>query len=43
MNRILKKGAMVAGALCLAGAAQAANHQMWLEQTIEGSLVKEGD
>ena len=43
MNRILKKGAMVAGALYLAGAAQGANHQMWLEQTIEGSPVKEGD
>ena len=43
MNRIQKKGAMVLGALCLAGSAQAANHQMWLEQTIEGSPVKEGD
>lgn len=43
MNKIQKKGAMVLGALCLAGAAQGANHQMWLEQTIEGSPVKEGD
>ena len=43
MNRIQKKGAMVLGALCLAGAAQGANHQMWLKQTIEGSPVKEGD
>ena len=43
MNRIQKKGAMVLGALCLAGAAQGANHQMWLKQTIEGSPVKDGD
>ena len=41
MNTVKRYGVVLGGVLAMAGAAMAGN-QVWLKQTVEGSLVKEG-
>ena len=41
MNTVKRYGVVLGAVLAMAGGAMAGN-QVWLKQTVEGSLVKEG-
>lgn len=43
MNKTLRYGLALLGALTLMGAAQAAENQVWLKQTVEGKIFEKGD
>lgn len=42
MNTVKRYGVVLGAVLAMAGAAQASENQVWLKQTVEGSLMKEG-